>query len=141
MSEVVGAEVAPRVAPGKQPSAPTGGTVNLERDLGEGFGERKGASAASAASTFRPGPLGMRRISNSNRQAAMVETDIAVFAANVSQLRREKKLSQTDVANRSPSTRLRSRGSSGVYAIPTSRRSCGLLVRSTSSRGRLLDGI
>jgi hypothetical protein len=55
MSEVVGAEVAPRVAAGKQPSAPTGGTVNLERDLGEGFGERKGASAESDRDRFRLG--------------------------------------------------------------------------------------
>jgi hypothetical protein len=32
---------------------------------------------------------------------AMVETDIALFAANVSRIRREKKLSQSQVANRS----------------------------------------
>jgi transcriptional regulator with XRE-family HTH domain len=31
----------------------------------------------------------------------MVEIDIAVFAANVSRIRREKKLSQSQVANRS----------------------------------------
>jgi transcriptional regulator with XRE-family HTH domain len=31
----------------------------------------------------------------------MVETDIALFAANVSRIRREKKLSQSQVANRS----------------------------------------
>lgn len=41
VSEVVGAKVAPRVAAGKQPSAATGGTVNLERDLGEGFGSAR----------------------------------------------------------------------------------------------------
>jgi hypothetical protein len=47
--------MAPRVAPGKQPSAPTGGTVNLERDLGEGFGERKSAPAESDRDRFRLG--------------------------------------------------------------------------------------
>ncbi|HEX4114355.1 MAG TPA: helix-turn-helix transcriptional regulator [Solirubrobacteraceae bacterium] len=35
------------------------------------------------------------------RPTAMVETDIAVFAANVARIRREKKLSQSQVANRS----------------------------------------
>ncbi len=72
---------------------------------------------------------------------ATVKTDIAVFADNVARLRREKKLSQTEVASRS-----------GIHATEVSRIERGLrdphlstlmrLARALKVRpGRLLDGI
>lgn len=82
----------------------------------------------------------MRPRSNSGKSMVTFEADIAAFAENVARLRREKKLSQTEVANRS-----------GIHATEVSRIERGLrdprlstLIRLARALevdpNRLLDG-